>query len=526
MKPIYTMDFETDPFVHGKSPRPFCVGLYDGFRFISIWSKSCAKQIVDTLKKLPPGVIYMHNGGRFDIFFLYHWLDAEMRIINGRIVEARLGEHLLRDSYAMIPVPLSAYKKDDIDIEKLYRDVREIHRDEILSYLRGDCVYLYELVTAFRDEFGDYLTIGSAAMASLKKFHDFGEGSSYLDEKFRGDFFYGGRVQCFKSGIIKQPFHIYDVNSMYPYVMANFPHPGNADFDVDRIIDKNTFFVVVEGKQLGKYGAFPIRKPDGGITFTREQGTFFTTIHEFNAAIECGYFKPDRIIKTYGFKKQIVFDEFVNHFYSARMKAQTSGDGLHKLFYKLILNSASGKFSQNPDNFFDYAITHHQRMPEPWKEQIIHENGKYIIWRKHVKRQSYYNVAIGASITGAARSVLLRAIKSSIDAVYCDTDSITCRTLGDTKFSSTELGSWKLEGSGDKVVIAGKKLYAAFNGDTCIKHATKGSKLTPEEIIEVAKGETVTYRNHAPTFKLDGRTLFIKRNIKSTISKDSLTLHA
>ena len=184
------MDFETDPFKHGRRVYPFAVGVYGDSGFYSCWSRACVKHLLEYLKKLPPSVIYMHNGGRFDIFFLMAALDAQMKIIKGRVVEAQLGEHLVRDSFAILPMALAQYKKDEIDINKLNRENREQNKEEILSYLRGDCVYLHELVSGFLSEFGEYLTIGSAAMGQLRKFHPFDKGSKYLDDKFRKQFFF------------------------------------------------------------------------------------------------------------------------------------------------------------------------------------------------------------------------------------------------------------------------------------------------------------------------------------------------
>ena len=518
MKPIITVDFETDPFEHERKPHPFCAGLYDGENFWSIWNRACARKLVKHLAEIPPSIIYMHNGGRFDIFFLFHWLDAEMRIINGRIVEAKIGHHIVRDSFAIFPEPLSAFKKDDIEIDHLRRENREQYRDEILSYLKGDCVYLWEIVTRFIQEFGDYLTIGSAAMAQLQKIHQFEHGNSYTDERIRSQFFFGGRVQCFKSGIINMPFKIYDVNSMYPFVMKNYMHPLGAEWELDKRVRSDSYFIVAEGRQCGSYGAFPIRNRNGGIDFNLDSGTFACTIHEWNVAEEIGWFKPTRIIKTFNWRQTICFDEFVDKFGALKVAAKKTGDQLRYLFYKRIQNSAYGKFSQNPDNFFDWAITHHKRLPEPWREHYIHERGKYVIWQKPVIRHSYYNVSIGASITGAARSILLRAIRFATDPIYCDTDSLICRRLNQVRLDDTELGAWKLEATGSQIAMAGKKLYACFDtSGECVKHATKGARITPEEIVKVANGETVVFKNDAPTFKLDGRTTFIKRRIRRTV---------
>ena len=520
MKPIITMDFETDPFAHKVSIHPFACGLYDGKDFDSVWSPECVPKMVERLKRKEPSIIYMHNGGRFDIFLrsptgknLFDSFHGEMTIINGRVVKAQLGEHEFRDSYALLPFALGQYKKDDIDIDKLRAECRESHKVEILSYLRGDCVYLHELVTGFISEFGDFLTIGSASMNQLRKFHPFETVGRYFDEKFRSQFFFGGRVQCFQSGIINQEYKIYDVNSMYPSVMRDFKHPAGAKFEVDRKIGPKTAFIISEGYSNG---AFPIRSRKG-ITFEKTKGVFASTIHEWNAAEATGYYRPIRVLKTYQFDEWISFGEFVDHFFEARKKASRDGDELRKLFYKYILNSAYGKFAQNPDNFFDHKITHGEQLPSPWEEQAIFNEGEYVIWKKAIKRLSYYNVAIGASITGAARAVLMRALAKSAGLVYCDTDSIIASSITGVGFDENKIGAWKEEGSGNRIAMAGKKLYACFDGEVCIKKATKGARISPEEIVNVAQGETVTFRKQAPTFKLDGRVDWIERRIKRTV---------
>jgi len=536
-RPIITVDFETDPFKHGSRVFPFAVGIYDGSKFVNFWGANVVQKLIDYLDTIPPSVIYMHNGGRFDIFYIIKWLSAKMTIISGRIVKAELGKHEVRDSYAIIPVALSQYKKDDIDINKLHRDSREKNKKEIVSYLRGDCVYLHELVVAFREEFGDYLTIGSAAMAQLKKFHPFMVGGKYFDDIFRKQFFFGGRVQCFQSGELEKPFSIYDLNSAYPYVMANMRHPNANVFEYDKRVGPKTAFVVAEGRNLG---AFPIRNKEGGIDFECKGGTFAATIHEWNAALDTKTFRPTKVLKCYNFDDWIVFDKFVDHFYTARQKAKAAGNKILDLFYKLILNSAYGKFAQNPDNFADWAITQGEGMGDPWEPHFIHNEGQYIVWKKPVIRHSYYNVAIGASITGGTRSLLLRGIAASKDLIYCDTDSLMCKSLDGMTLDDKALGAWKLEAQGTRVAIAGKKLYACMDGSIngpveftdlegfklqCIKRATKGARIAPGEIVEVARGGTVTYKKDAPTFRLDGtgwsgpenKKDFISRNIRRTV---------
>ena len=130
-----------------------------------------------------------------------------------------------RDSYAIMPFALSKYKKKEINIQKLSKEQREKNKEEILSYLEGDCVYLWELCMEFTREFGEYLTIASAAFHQLSMLHSFDKMPQSQDVEIRSLFYFGGRVECFQKGIIKQPCNIYDVNSMYPFVMKKCWHP-------------------------------------------------------------------------------------------------------------------------------------------------------------------------------------------------------------------------------------------------------------------------------------------------------------
>lgn len=541
---IAVLDLETDPFEHGADIRPFVSGYYDGERFVSYWGDDCIERTIAFLEKEEPACIYAHNGGRFDFFYFLKHLAGEMVIINNRIVKAFLGKHELRDSYAIMPFALEKYEKTKIDYDTFRRPVREKHRNTIVSYLRDDCVSLHLLCDTFRKEFGDKLTVGSAALTQLKQFHQFKRGNNVFDAKFRSQYYFGGRNQVFQSGIIHWPVQVYDVNSMYPFVMSAYLHPVGTGIILDNRINDNTAFITVEG---WNDGAFPTRQKDGSLDFTVRYGRFYPTIHEYRAALDTGSFKPKRILKTMGFVWRETFSEFVTHFYDARNKAREEKDKIHTLFYKFVLNSAYGKFAQNPENYFDWRIAKIGELFPDWHEckkscEVDCKlrwlpgfmNGEYIIWKRQIQVALYYNIATGASITGAARAVLLRGLRAAKKPVYCDTDSIICRSLSGVPIHDSELGSWKLETSGTMAAICGKKLYAIFDEKRnrnhkctleceepcplqwCIKKAHKGAHLEGEEILRIATGETIETANKVPAFKFDGTYSYTKREIRRT----------
>lgn len=540
-KPIYMADTETDPFEYGKMVRPFATGFYDGKTFQSTWGENCIDQMLEKFYHADPGIIYFHNGGRFDFyFFLKAFIGHKVTIINGRIVKAKLkcanGFHELRDSYAILPFALAGYKKTEIDYNKFYASVREAHKDEILDYLFDDCRYGWDLCDSFVKMFGPRLTIGGTAMKELQKLHTFESLGPITDNDLRHHYYYGGRVECFKTGIMYGDWKVYDVNSMYPSVMLNALHPVGVPYSDTKKIQSHTCFISAEGKN---YGAFPQRTKDG-LRFDIEHGTFHVSIHEWETAIRNNLFVPTRILRCVNFRDRITFEKFVTTFYDKRNEAKSIGDDIHSLFYKYILNSAYGKFAQNPENYFDYKITDGRTtLNDPWKPSTIYESigesdSGYIVWEKPSKIFTRFNVATAASITGAARSILMDAIANSVNPIYCDTDSIVCKQLNVEKHD-TKLGAWKLEAEAYKACIAGKKLYAIFSHqcpkcgntkekkgtckhhfhqDSCSKQANKGVRITAHEIENICKGLTVTSYRDAPSFKLSGKHVFIKRDIK------------
>lgn len=575
--PIYTCDLETDPFARGEVPVPFVAGLYDGVVFKNFWGKNCLEDLENYLASgiLDPGIVYMHNGGRFDFFYLLTKFEGKTTIINSRIVVAKLPINdtsrrferghcfEFRDSFAIMPFPLASYRKDKLDINKLKRENREKHKEEILGYLKGDCVYLWELCMGFQREFGDYKTIASAAFAQLSKVHQYETLTKREDTELRERYYFGGRVQCFREGVTKLPVSIYDTNSMYPFVMSEFFHPTGHAATVDRSIhgwdldagtptrDKGlkTFFLTVEGQNNG---AFCQRMPDGSVEFTIPEGIFHVTIHEYLTATRLGLFKLERVHDSFSFLDYSKFHLFVSQYYNARKKvtaefnehkktcaecgghnsiSATEGSAgycptgadlvAHNLYYKYILNSAYGKFGLNPENYSNWQITRTTEPPkgEGWTLEII--SGKFFVWKQPSQISwNVKNIGTAASITGAARAYLLRAIAKSTDVIYCDTDSIICGEFAqapDVPVDSKALGAWKAEGAGVLTAIAGKKMYAVFDDKgECIKHANKGAQISPDDIYSVAKGELMIYERDAPTFKMDGSAQFMHRTVRQT----------
>ena len=529
---IYAIDIETDPFVYGRDPKPFCVGLYTTNKWKYTWGDDCIEKMHEFLHTMEPAIIYAHNGGKFDFYHMMDWLapQREMLIINGRIVKADAyildssEFHELRDSFALMPFALKKYKKETVDYKCFERETRDAHKREIIRYLKKDCMYLHELCIDFHARFGDNLTIASTSMKEFKKDYSFTCLNSREDDMIREDFYYGGRVQCFEKGIITpnkgEKIHAYDLNQCYPYAMRDFEHPISAPLSriTDDVTDE-TFFLTVRGRN---YGAFPQRKKDG-LYFDIDRGEFNVTVHEYQAAMDVGLFECEDIVRTYNFRERSNFKIFVDKFHEFRRNAQLKNDAIGALFYKYVGNSCYGKFAQRPDDYHSYMLTddatnlNPKHEPDNWQPCTLIGFAGYILWKRPSLATKRYNVATGASITGAARSLLIRAIAKAKRPLYCDTDSLICERLEGVPIDATKIGHWKLEHTGTKLAIGGRKMYALFDGKECVKMASKGVHLSEREIVTVAKGGEVTYYKDAPTYDFKTRSSrFLSRTVKMT----------
>ena len=135
-KDIGVIDCETDPFEHGVFVKPFIWCFLDSNTEIVTRDVS---EIIAYVRKRKL-IVYAHNGGKFDYNFIMDFVSPQkvMRIGN-RLSSFKIGKAEFRDSYNILPFPLSAYNKMEFDYSKLKHDAREKHMDEIIRYVRSDC---------------------------------------------------------------------------------------------------------------------------------------------------------------------------------------------------------------------------------------------------------------------------------------------------------------------------------------------------------------------------------------------------
>lgn len=590
---IAILDMETDPFDGASEILPFCAELYsDQFGAIVIWEENHELFILKLLAAIEalPGryTIYAHNGGKFDFCYFIHKLRGVVKFKGRAIMSATIGEHELRDSFHILPEKLAAWKKDNFDYSKLKRSCRRKFREDILTYLHSDCVYLFDIVKSFIGEFGLKISIGQAAFSELKKSYKVQNVSENTDEFIRR-YYLGGRVECMQGGGLfdsrdgKNGFGMYDVNSMYPFAMANFLHPVGNEYNWRRgNPGADTVFLDIECRGNGALVSRAADLETSQPIKSGERQRFYTTIWEFDTANRYNLISDVEILGVVDNGNRQNFAKFIVPLYERRQRVKAdmrllragnpnsyfndpAFEELKKqdLLLKYLLNNSYGKFAQNPRNFREYFYTDIDAAPpDEWMEfldpsihsglddETIHKysmpvmrTGETAVWCKpaffpgqQTKKSRFNNVGTSASITGAARSILLSAMQGARDAIYCDTDCLIARSISGVEIHESKLGAWDLEERYDRVIIAGKKLYACEvaglpdDHEKRIKARCKGASLvglasdqltknrqTWQNYLDVLSDKTLLMTNPAPTFNRVGEQYYMKRRIRATV---------
>jgi hypothetical protein len=514
LKPIAVCSVVTDPEA-GEETEPFVTAFFDGKTHAQWWGHGCQSDLARYIESQSGKmIVYARNGGRADFYHLLPWIDRrELMVIDSRIVRCWIGPHQLRDSWAITPFDLY---KDPVDYSDYHKDMREGKRAEIQASL---CVTLndeFKLCKRFVEEFGEYSTLGAVSSRVLSHHVPYWRGTEAYDESMRKRFYFGGRNELFRSGVIEGDIREYDVSSMYGSVMCDYLHPVGTKFSIGKRIGPKTCFVVVKGEN---HGAFCIRSRDTGeLVFGTQQGEYAVSIHEFNAGVESGSFRVRKVIEAYNWERLGEFSGFVRPYYDKRITCSRSGDYWGTEIYKNLINAAYGKFSQNPSRYCDYYLTDRGCKPARKGEWVIAVRSRagcgYTLWKQPARHMVWMNVATAASITGAARARLLEGMQKTKGWIYCDTDSLICDGPTKIEVGKGEMGKWKLEHRATTAAMVRKKIYALFGKKgECLKIAHSGCSLTPDEVLRAAQGERLEKVDLAPTFSLSGGVEFRKYTV-------------
>lgn len=524
---ILAADSETDPAKFGRIPKPFIWGWFNGSEYHEFHTKEAFLQSVTERDC----IVYAHNGGKFDWHYLVPDIEAfsPVMVIAGRLAKFKIGRAEFRDSFNIMPMPLKAGgQKFEIDLAILESSVRDVpaNRELIRERLRTDCLYLYDLLSKFFAEFGHHLTISGASMSAWSKISGIRkpETDAGFYETF-APYYFGGRVEVFKPGIHETPIKTIDKNSAYPHAMLSL-HPWGTIIDERKTLPRTREYIERSFITLDcpARGAFPFRSPDDdSLTFPADglRRVFSVTGWEYLAALETGALTEAHIHRVVSLPESIEFRSYMDHFYKMKTDAKAANDAARYEFSKRFLCSLYGKYGANPENYFEYTFVQPRYIDAACEQDgysFVAELGDYALLSRPLlpERCRYYNVATAASITGYVRADMWRALQNVTGALYCDTDSITCTDTGNLRLHDSELGAWKLEDISDFGAYAGRKLYARRTLAGKWKCASKGVRLKPEQIVAIARGESIDYKPEFPTYSVSQGIHFQTRTIRRT----------
>jgi len=325
-----------------------------------------------------------------------------------------------------------------------------------------------------------------------------------IKNKFISDFerkaYYGGRVECFRLGHFDNDVYYHlDINSLYPYVMKTFEMPSGLvriydEIDVsflEKLLEK--YLVIAKVKIKTNNNFYPYRKENKLLFPIGEFWTFLATPEAELALKRKEIVKVDTV---FVYRKEKLFEDFVNFFYSKRIEEKNRGNNIGSTFYKLILNSLSGKFGQRNDNWVFVGFDNNEKEGAFYVYDIDSSerylfrciNGK--IEKSEGKIEGRYAFpAISAHITSYGRVRLLELmLKAGLENVlYVDTDSLFVNSKGfenlKDELDDKEIGKLRLVRKAKNVVIYGLKDYR-FDDEIKIKGIRKNAVQIGDRIFK------------------------------------------
>lgn len=381
---------------------------------------------------------------------------------------------------------------ESIGVPKLPMPSLDMSLEEWDTYCRNDVEIIRQAILKWFEFIKKYDLGGFARTLAGQAFrsyrHRFMPHEIFIDDHREAsalsrEAYHGGRTECFFIGKHNAPVYCYDVNSMYPFVMANEDYPYKKVTFTRHVTVKELGrwlkdFAVVASVTLNTDSPQYAHIINDKICFPVGQFTTALTTPDVKAALEQGHISDVHSIAIY--EKDPLFRSFVEKLYRLRLDAKERGDEVMTYNLKILMNSLYGKFGQagrvwqTVERIEDLSL-------KVWEEKDV-ETGRLYSWRqfggiiqmKLVEPESFNSFpAIAAHVTAYARRQLWEYfhIAGRSNVLYADTDSLYVTSEGQQRLKphidSTRLGALKHEKTVPWMVIHGLKDYETPEGKTC-----------------------------------------------------------
>lgn len=406
----------------------------------------------------------------------------------------------LWDSAKLIPLRVKTMaeefelpiKKGEINYKKP-RPAGYIPTREEIEYVQNDTEIVTRVLTEFHAEGYNLLTLSGCAFEENKKImgaqynHYFGWWSThglddidlyikykndecnelrprtldaYLRRAYRGGFC--GVNPRYVNKTVKKPVYYYDVNSKYPYEMANslmpvgqpIPYEGAYTPDPDYPLYIQRILVDCSLRDGGIACILLKNKGVGNEYLTDSNGLIQLTLTNLDLDLLSKNYEIYHIEYLDGFKfkaKTGVFAKYVDKFMKMKIKADKDGNTGIRQIAKLFLNSLYGKFGQNPKR--------RKKIPKIEDDRLKFERGPETLSDKC----NYLPVAIYVCAWGRyhiIHDIMEIERRCPGSWVYTDTDSILSLIRMDASLvDDAELGLYKVERMFKKSRYLGPKTY-------------------------------------------------------------------
>ena len=501
----YTADFETTTEVDDCRVWAAAVCSVDDTE--QVWYGNSIEWFIDWCELHAGSRVYFHNLA-FDGAFIMDWLerngwlwvsDSSQRSDNSyttlisdmnqvysiTLFFTPVFKVTIYDSLKIIPLSIDqmarAYRlpilKGDLDY-RAYREVgHELTEDE-KYYIRHDVQIAAMVLREFIDQGMTKMTAGSNALYTYKKMMGGNkkfrklfplldpEQDAFIRKAYKGGYTYAHKP--FK-GKPQGAGLVYDVNSLYPSVMASMdgqllPTGRPRWFDGEPTHDefRPLWVACVSLSFTLREGYLPIVQLKGNYRFRQteyledSQGVVTITVTNVDWELIKGHYHVSDVTWHGGYDfcaSDSLFRAYVDHWTEVKIQAGREGNAGLRQIAKLMLNSLYGKFATRTEVL--------SRRP-----RVVNDVLRYVDLPPETRDPVY--LPVGVFITAWARKKTIDAAQAHIDRfMYCDTDSI--HLLGtdipqDLDIDDFRLGAWKLESTFDRAKFLGAKCYVEDEG--------------------------------------------------------------
>jgi hypothetical protein len=409
----------------------------------------------------------------------------------------------------------SQIEYDDYVLDKVYEEYKNSFKDkewnlkkETIRYCESDVVILHKVISKFQKRIFNLFNVDILKHPTLPSLAFAIFRSNYLNNlkipnlqgnvyDFISNGYTGGAVDLyiFRNKPDEKVYR-YDVNSLYPYIMATKEMPigdpiefnGNI-FESDIVNElKINYPEYFEDKPFGFFEVEVESPKEMNIPIIQKRIKIinkgyrtiaplgkWTGVYQSNEiynAMEWGY--KFKVKRGFLFKKKIIFKDYIDFLYGIKKRSKKGSPDY--IISKLLMNSLYGRFGMSTnlenhrivknDNFdklvlsSEIDITDTLNLDNGYILISFFENEKSEKNEELLDSKVNVNIAIAASITAEARIHMSKfKLLNPYKVFYSDTDSIDLNKPLPNELVGNDLGQMKLEHIWKDVIYISNKAY-------------------------------------------------------------------